>query len=681
MYLPEDKMAQQKKNTSKRLIGTVVPVGALRGERSIGVGEFPDLIEFGSLCARMGIGLIQLLPVNDTGNFSAPYFALTAFALHPIYLRIGDLSEASAYSADIEAIKARFDKETRFPYEQILRVKMELLRKIYRANEKEIAGKAQKGGSLELFIAENPWVKEYAVYRRLKESNQERSWQEWTSHRKVTSADVEVLWKDPKLRGEHLFWAWLQEALDRQFRLAAKAVSGMGIIIEGDIPILMNEDSCDVWAHPEIFHLDLSAGAPPDMYSPEGQNWGFPLHNWQSQAKDDYSWWRARLKTAGKYYQAYRIDHVLGFFRIWASNRHDTSAVLGRYIPYIPVTGKELEELGFDKSRIRWVTEPHVPTGEVWNALRTNWDGEFRDADIAAAADRAFFLALDRIGSEELWLFKKTIKGERDIEALDIHPAAKAYLVKAWGNRLFLEYEKGKYFPVWFYRHNRAYASLSDDERSQLETLLKNKQKESETIWEKEGEKLLSILIAASPMLPCAEDLGAVPGCVPKVLAKLKILGLRVVRWHREWDKKGQPYIPFEDYPELSVCTPAVHDSSCLREWWDREADQDQLAGFIGYPSLPKVYNPGTAKTILHRIAASASRYRVFQIQDLLHLSNKWYASDPASERINVPGTYNDFNWTYRIPAPIAVIAKDTDLINAVSELAEVKPLEKKPQV
>jgi 4-alpha-glucanotransferase len=175
-------------------------------------------------------------------------------------------------------------------------------------------------------------------------------------------------------------------------------------------------------------------------------------------------------------------------------------------------------------------------------------------------------------------------------------------------------------------------------------------------------------------MLPCAEDLGAVPDCVPQVLTKLKILGLRVVRWFRDWGKEGQPYIPFKAYPELSVCTPAVHDSSTLREWWDREADQQLFAGFIGLPSLPRVFNPGTAKIILHKIAAANSRFRVFQIQDLLHLSPRWYAPDPATERINVPGTYNEFNWTYRLPADIGELEKDEDLVNAVREMTEHKP-------
>jgi 4-alpha-glucanotransferase len=628
------------------------------------VGEFPDLVEFAHWCLQAGIGLIQLLPVNDTGYESSPYSALTAFALHPLYLRIGDLPEAAQYSGDLEEIGRRFDQNKRFPYGEILRAKMELLRKIYAAHKTEIGDRAGSTGPLGKWIDKNPWVKAYAVYRRLKENNNEKCWKEWESHNTITAEGIEALWAETKFREEHLFWAWIQEALDVQFSRAAAALAEAGILLEGDLPILINEDSCDVWAHPEYFRQDLSAGAPPDMYSPDGQNWGFPIYNWDAQAKDNYTWWRQRLKTAEKYYQAYRIDHVLGFFRIWASPRKDYSSILGRFVPAVPISAQDLAGLGFDDSRIRWVSRPHIPSGELWDALRKEDPGAG-----ASEVKRVFSQALDQIGQEELWLFKDRIRGEQDIEDFGFHPALRNYLVWAWRNRIFLEYEKGLFAPLWFYRDSRAYTSFSEEERRGLEELLEKKRAESEKIWEKQGEKLLKVLIDTSSMLPCAEDLGAVPDCVPKVLAKLKILGLRVVRWFRAWDQEGQPYIPFEKYPELSVCTPAVHDSSTVREWWDREADQEQFCGFIGLPSLPRIYNPGTAKILLQKTAAAASRFRVFQIQDLLHLSPKWYARESASERINVPGTNTEFNWTYRLPASIADIGLDRDLIQAVKEL------------
>ncbi|MDR2701119.1 MAG: 4-alpha-glucanotransferase [Spirochaetaceae bacterium] len=663
-------MAKKNIPGQDRLIGTVVPVGALRSSKSAGVGEFLDLVSFADLCVDMGIKLIQILPVNDTGDQSSSYFALTAFALHPLYIRLSALEEAAPFSGEIDALREKFDAASRFPYNQVLKAKMELLQKIYRANIDNI----KKNAGLIAWIEANPWVKAYAVYRRIKTANEERSWKEWEQYREVSAEDITALWNDPALKGEHFFWAWLQQALDRQFSQAAQAIRGKGIMLQGDIPILMNEDSCDVWSNPGIFHGDLSAGVPPDMYSPTGQNWGFPIYNWEAQERDNYSWWRARLKAAEKYYDAYRIDHVLGFFRIWASSRADNSSMLGRYIPYVPVTRQELEELEFDAERIRWFSVPHVPTGEVWDGIRNNHSGSCPEEEIAAEAAQVFDRALNRIAGEELWLFKENIQGEKDISALGLSSAAETALLSAWYNRLFIEYEEGNFFPVWYYHDSRAYASLSETEREGMEELLLEHSTVSEAIWEKEGSKLLSVLSESSSMLPCAEDLGAVPECVPLVLSRLHILGLRVIRWFRSWDKKDQPYIPFEEYPELSVCATSVHDSSTLREWWDTEADQEYFAGFIGVPSLPKVYNPGTAKIILKNAAAAASRFRVFQIQDLLHLSQKWYARDPAQERINVPGTVNDFNWTYRLPASIDEIRKDTDLLQSVRELAEVKP-------
>jgi len=667
----------EKSAVNKRLLGVVVPVGALRTKNGIGVGEFTDLAEFAHLCKKMKIGLIQILPVNDTGYESSPYSSLTAFGLHPLYLNIEELDEFSsagkAVKNRIKAAKEKFDGSIRFSPYLLMKEKKEICLDLFNANKADII----KSASLSAWIEKNSWVKEYSVFRRLKEVNDLKSWKEWKEYKTVSPADIQKLWDDEKLKEEHIFWAWIQMALDAQFSKASKAVNDAGIILEGDLPILMNDDSCDVWANPDIFHMELSAGAPPDMYSPEGQRWGFPIYNWEAQEKDNYSWWRKRLALAEKYYQAYRIDHVLGFFRIWASSQSDDTSALGRFVPYTPVTTGDLKKLGFDKNRIRWVTQPHILTGEIWDVLKNNWGGSYSEAELKTTAGKVFSKALVRIDNEELWLFKKKITGEKDITSLNLHPAVRAYLLAKWKDRVFLEYSKGKFSPVWYYRNAKAYSTFSEAEKENLEVMLDKRRKKSERIWEKQGMKLLSLLIESSSMLPCAEDLGAVPPCVPKVLTKLKILGLRVTRWFREWEKNGQPYIPFEEYPHLSVCTPAVHDSSTVREWWEKEADQEMFSGFIGVPSLPKIYNPGTAKIILSKTAGARSRFRVFQIQDLLHLSNNWYSKNCEDERINVPGTFNEFNWAYRLPAAVSEIAKDKELINAVAQISRIKPLKK----
>jgi len=670
----------EKQAVNKRMLGVVVPVGALRTKNGIGVGEFSDLAEFAIFCKKMRLGLIQILPVNDTGFESSPYSSLTAFGLHPLYLSIEGLNEfknaGDSVKSRIKKAREKFDSYKRFSHYEVLKEKLEICREIYEANKKDIV-KDAGSGALSGWIEKNTWVKEYAVYRRLKEKNEQKSWKDWKEYSAVTPADIDKLWKDKSLAEDHIFWVWLQEALDTQFSNASKAITAAGLIMEGDLPILMNEDSCDVWANPDIFIQGLSAGAPPDMYSPEGQNWGFPIYNWEAQEKDNFSWWKKRLAVAEKYYQAYRIDHVLGFFRIWASSHSDYSSALGRFVPYMPVTTGDLKRLGYDRNKIRWVSQPHIPTGEIWDTLKANWGSLYNEEEIKTAADKVFSRALTRVNEEELWIFKKKIKGEKDIDALKLHPAVRNYLLGTWKNRLFLEYQKGRFFPVWYFRESKAYKSLPQNEKNELEELLEKRRVRSERVWSKLGLKLLSILVESSPMLPCAEDLGAVPACVPRVLSKLKILGLRVVRWFRAWDRDGSPYIQFDEYPALSVCTPAVHDSSTVREWWEREADQGQFSGFIGVPSLPRIYNPGTAKVILSKTASARSRYRVFQIQDLLHLSNNWYSENPADERVNVPGTANDFNWTYRLPAQINEIAKDKELIASVVELARIKAAQK----
>ncbi|MDR2900137.1 MAG: 4-alpha-glucanotransferase [Treponema sp.] len=655
--------------TNKRLTGLVVPVGALRGKQSIGVGEFLDLIELADLCKKMDIGLIQILPVNDTGFESSPYSALTAFALHPLYLRLSDMPEAKPYTSHMAAIKKNFDGEIRFLYEKILRAKMELLREMYGAHKKEILQRGKAGGDLSKWIDENPWVKAYAVFRQLKEVNNEKSWKEWEQYQNISIEEIENLWANADLQEEHFFWVWLQEALSVQFGKAAAELNEAGILLEGDLPILMNEDSADVWAYPQFFKQDLSAGAPPDMYSPDGQNWGFPIYDWAAQKNDGYSWWKKRLSAAEKYYSAYRIDHVLGFFRIWANRKEDYSAKLGRYVPSLPYTKEDFEKLGADDSRIRWFSKPHISTAEIDDALSGIQDEHVRNKDRKILSHEL----LERIDNEELWLFKPIVTGEKYLWSLDLTNEAASFLVKAWHNRMFLEYEKDHFSLTWEYLSTKAYQSLNDDEKNQLAALITLKSTHSENIWEEEGRKLLQTLTFSSSMLPCAEDLGAVPSCVPKVLTELKILGLRVVRWFRDWDKDGQPYVPFCDYPELSVCTPAVHDSSCVREWWEREADQAAFSKFVG-KDLPAVYNPETAKVVLGKVAGAASRFRVFQIQDLLHLSKKWYADDAAAERINVPGQTNAFNWTYRIPASLEEISHDDDFIAAVKLLAKIKP-------
>jgi 4-alpha-glucanotransferase len=677
--------------SGRRQSGLVVPLSAIRSDASSGCGEYPDLRRLGDLASIWGFQFIQLLPINDSGFQNSPYSALSAFALHPLYIRIGDLPELGSEKAPMrgdraqeaaaieglrvesEALMRRYADFDRVQYEALLKEKIELLRKIWNmANLDQGSVGRTLAEELDNWIADNDWCKSYAAFIVLKSRNGERPWWEWPRLREPADADIESLWRDGAIIGDLHFWSWLQMRAAQQLREAVEYLNFKGIALVGDIPILMNKDSVDVWSRRRFFDLELIAGAPPDMYASMGQNWGFPVYDWNDLESDDYSFWIERLREASKYYSCYRIDHVLGFFRIWSLSDRESTGFLGRFVPSVPIRWDDLMNLGLSPERVRWLSSPHLPT---WRLVQAAGESAARGAASAA---------LERIGVEDLFLFKESVRGEKDIEALpSISPAARDCLLEAWRDRALFEYQEGLFSPTWNYRSTTSWASLSDDERGRLESLLAQKAAESEELWANTGERLLGVLTHAVSMVPCAEDLGSVPDCVPRVLDKLGILGLRVLRWTRQWQEGGQPHVPIADYPELSVACPSVHDSSSIREWWEVEADREGVWRFAtsslgrDLGACPERLGTEHVAIILELIAKSASRMAAYPIQDILAMSESLRPADPRSERINVPGTVGSGNWSYRVPATIDAILVDKALTVKACELAKARTARK----
>ncbi len=657
-----------------RLTGVAIPLGALKTKRSCGIGEYPDLVAFAAFCKKARLSLIQLLPVNDTGTESSPYSALSAFALHPIYLSIESLPEYKAASPqlkkEMKALHQTQDGASRFNYRQLRYAKLDLLRKIYTENKLDIAQRwTDKESDLQLWFSQNPWVVEYVVFMELKREFMEASWRQWPKRfRSLKQEKIQQRWEDKELREAHLFHLWLQWRAFGQFQEAAQAVAAKGILLKGDIPIMMNEDSADAWAHPEFFDDTMRAGSPPDGFNPTGQNWGFPVYRWKNLAKTDYSWWKDRLVCASRFYQAYRIDHVLGFFRIWETSSHETTAMMGHTEPVAAITRKELEKAGFDADRIRWLSQPHVPTRAIEEVNNNDYLG----------THGYLHLLMDRIGEEELWLFKPEIAGDRDIlEREDIPEPVRCRLAEFWRNRTLLPVGKDSFVPLWTYKDTTAWQSLSEEERDSLDKLVAAKQRKQEGLWEKQARTLLGELPSATDMIACAEDLGANPESVPRVLDDLSILQLCVVRWYRHWQEEGHPFVDFAHYPAKSVATSSVHDSSTLRLWWLSESDAADF--YRDFPPKeeegdiePGIYTPDTARYLLSRIAGAASNFCIHPIQDFLALRAAYYSGDPEQERVNIPGSVNDFNWTYRLPATVEELSQDKELHSAIKELAGI---------
>jgi len=633
------------------ITGTAVPLSSLRSRSGSGIGEFPDLVALGSWCRDAGLSLIQLLPINDTGYESSPYSALSAFALHPVYLRLSDLP-GFAFIEDKARALSDLNGRVQVNHAQVWGVKQGLLRQLF---AKLPFGAAEA----EAWLATNSWGRAYAVFSALRERYSRSGWQDWPDYRQVTAAQILALWNE--LGAEARFPVWLQIQAEAQLSTAVKALEGLGVALKGDIPILLGEDSADVWAHPEYFDLSLRAGAPPDGLNPEGQNWGFPVYRWDALARDDYGWWKDRLKHAARFYQAYRIDHVLGFFRIWATPQENHTAQLGHYQPISPLSEAALRDLGFDGGRLTWLSEPHVVGLELRDRL-----GD--EAETVAG------LALNRIGQEDLFRFLPTIKGERDLTSLPVSERAKGVLVQWFRNRTLLRQPDGSYLPTAQYYSTRAFGTLGQEERWALEQLIRGLFDRAQKEWETQGRTLLKFMKDTTSMLVCAEDLGSIPDCVPPVLAQLGILSLKICRWARDWNTAGQPYFRVADYPELSVCTPSVHDTSTLRQWWDEEKDHRGFLSALGLdPQADGLYTPAQARNVLAALMTTRSRLCILPLQDWFAIEAGLGTADAVDERVNTPGTVGGANWAWRMKPSLEDLAAHPTFTAQVRGLSDLR--------
>lgn len=660
-------------NSDSRISGFAVPLLSLK-TRQGACGEYPDIAVLAALAKSWNMSLVQLLPVNDSGMQTSPYSALSAFALNPIYLRIGDLPEASgpeAWAKEArESARALIEGHLSFKkvaYEDIARAKRDILFRLWKGMA-AWSGRAALIESIENWIRQNRWARVYACFITLREGYAEKPWWEWPRHGDPEPGLIDSMWKDEEYADSLRFHAWVQMACSQQFERAFTRARGLGIDIMGDIPILMNADSADIWFDRAIFDMEKAAGAPPDMYSAAGQNWGFPLYRWDELDRRGYSFWKERLAVADRYYSAYRIDHVLGFFRIWAIPKFEEDGFLGHFVPELPLSRTELAALGFDSPRIRWLSQPHVPAQAVANALSV-----LDEAARSAIASRCF----TRIGTEELFLFNPEIRGMADIrmvlrEAMAPDDSSLQNTIIClsvwWRNRALLEIEPGKYIGTWDYSNTTSWKSLSESEKSLLGSLLEQRRSESMKLWENSGRKILSAISEGIEMRACAEDLGAVPPCVPAVLGELGIPGLRVLRWHREWGKSGSPYVPFDAYPEESVACTSVHDSTNLRQWWREEAERESLWAMISEAlglaigPTPFDLDPDSALLLLKAFTKVQSRILIIPLQDLLAASSVYREDRPEDERINVPGTSGGSNWLYRLNPYLETLVTDEAL-------------------
>ncbi len=615
--------------------GVAVPLFSLRSKNSTGIGDFLDLIPFGKWVADCGLNVIQLLPVNDTGFESSPYSARSAFALNPAFINLQAVLGSQTFASEILEGQKKFEKESRLDYYAVAVWKRDILHKIFMAMYSVISSNKD----FLKWIALNEWVRSYCAYAVLKSRHGEASWRDWKEYENPTEETIDLIWK--KYKKEILYQAWMQWVAESQFILAASELEKFKVRIKGDIPILINEDSADVWFYRGYFSLADRAGAPPDMYSYSGQNWGFPTYRWEVLEQDDFSWWRKRLRQAAKFYNAYRIDHVLGFFRIWEVPQKEVTGMLGRFVPSLPIKLETLENAGICQESAEYLTNPNFGRDQLQSFL-----GEFTDR----AIDK-YFTYLPK--TTDRYIFKENYNSERAITSLDEPQEFKDKLLKVYWNRVFVPSSlKSEFYPFWYWYEQPVLFTLPPNEQDIIRRLIKENEASQEALWQENALKLLSVLATETDMLVCAEDLGAIPRCVPYVLNKLNILSLRVERWARNWDSPYSPYYEMGEYPRLSVCTSSCHDTSTLRGLWEESDFDKDLYWSHAHQTgrAPEKLTPDSVHGILSNLLSSNSLLCILPIQDFFALSNQFYSVPASEERVNVPGTVGPHNWSYRIP-------------------------------
>ncbi len=299
--------------------GINIYLNALHSSSSCGIGEFLDLIPMIDWCHKIGMDIIQLLPLNDSSFDPSPYNAISSCALNPIYLKLDALPELAEHPdlrEQIDSLRA-YNSRSAIAYKEVLNAKNQWLRNYFH----QISYNLDENQQYQHFLSANPWVETYALFKTLLAKFNYAVLEDWPpEYRSLTSTRRSALIEEH--RQEINFHSALQYFCFQQLSEVRAYADRYKILLKGDLPILISRNSADVWQTPHFFDLMHNAGAPPDQYSDDGQNWGFPLFNWDAMRQEDYRFWRERLQFATHFYHLYRIDHAVGFFRIWGIPLH-----------------------------------------------------------------------------------------------------------------------------------------------------------------------------------------------------------------------------------------------------------------------------------------------------------------------------------------------------------------------
>ena len=651
----------------RKLAGTLIPVFSLRTRGSFGVGDFGDLKMMIDWVAETHQKVLQVLPINDTTSThtwtdSYPYSCISIFAIHPQFADLRQLPAVAdkEKAAAFEALREELNQLPQIDYERVNNAKIEYLRVIF---EQE-GGEVLKSAGFKAFLKESAhWLVPYAQYCHLRDTYGNVDFNTWKGHEVWHEKDRETLLNArTKEYKEVAFYYYVQYVLHVQMRAAHEYAMARGVILKGDIPIGVNRKGCDVWHEPHYFNLNLQAGAPPDSFSVNGQNWGFPTYNWARMLEDGCQWWLRRFQNMSKYFDAYRIDHVLGFFRIWATPTTCVHALQGQFAPSLAMTREEIESYGLHFQEklfttpfiARWVVDrvfgPHADA-VVEKYLQHEHDDIFSlkpEYDTERKIEAAF---VGKDGADDVWV--------RD----GLYALASDVLFVRDIN------DSNKFHPRITAQLNFMYEALVDSDKEKFNRLYNNYYyRRNNNFWYNEAMKKLPVLVQATRMLVCAEDLGMVPDCVAWVMNELRILSLELQQMPKD------PSVRFGELwknPYRSVCTLSTHDMPTLRQWWDEDMERTQdyyNSQLYRSGAAPHPLPGWLAKEIVVNQLACPSMLCVLLLQDWFAIDEKLRFADANAERINIPANPRHY-WRYRMHLNIEDLIANKEYNDNIKEL------------
>ncbi|KAJ9547973.1 hypothetical protein OSB04_020516, partial [Centaurea solstitialis] len=585
--------------------GVAIPMFSVRSEDDVGVGEFLDLKLVVDWAVDSGFHLLQLLPINDTS-----------------------LSLGICIAPTIPQAPGTFGKYT----DDV-----------------------------------NEWLNPYAAFCFLRDFFETSDHSQWGTFSQFSKEKLEKLVSKDSFHYDIIcFHYYIQYHLHLQLSEAAAYAKEKGVVLKGDLPIGVDRNSVDCWVNPNLFRMNTSTGAPPDYFDKNGQNWGFPTYNWEEMSKDNYAWWRARLSQMANYFTAYRIDHILGFFRIWELPEHAMTGLVGKFRPSIPLSQEELEKEGiwdFDRLSKPYILQEFLQEkfGPSWIVVASHFMNEFQKSRYEFKDDCN---TEKKIAAKLKSLVEKSLLSESEEKLRrDLFDLLQNIV-------LIRDPEDPKsFYPRFNLEDTSSFRDLDEHSKNIFRRLYYDYYfQRQESLWRQNAMKTLPALLNSSDMLACGEDLGLIPSCVHPVMQELGLIGLRIQRMPSEADLDfGIP----SQYGYMTVCAPSCHDCSTLRAWWEEDEERRRLffKTMVGVDSLPpKQCVPEIAYFVLRQHVEAPSMWAIFPLQDLLALKEEYTTRPATEETINDPTNPKHY-WRFRVHVTMETLLKDTELTTSIKGL------------